>query len=571
MTSAAVPIRDARGQRTGSEVDPATSPSTAAAGAVLTGVAAWWETRAAAAGLRGAWLDVHWAVDAAAPDLDSITTGADAQVVGTAEQVGQQYVTALSTEERSRHGRHYTPEALAAELWAMTKRALGQKRPGVLPGRVLDPAAGAGALLLPILREHLGAAARVDAQLALKALPNYVSGIDNDPHAAWLASVLLASEMLPVLARTERARRKPLPALVRHGDGLAAVEEPVRVVIMNPPYGRVKLGSTERARFSDALYGHANLYGLFMAAALESLDDQGVLAALVPTSYLAGRYFENLRGILASTAPLREIGFVSDRNGSFTGVLQETSLATFTRKKALRVRINHINGSVSEVAKVATPRISRPWLLPRRADDAAVAAAAIRMPQTLSDVGWRVSTGPLVWNRRRDHLGPRAAAGRLRVLWAADIDGGVVHRDPVRDSTRFLTLSGSDEQVMVLDEPAVLVQRTTAPEQVRRLVSALLDQDVLNQWGGRVVVENHVNVIRPTSTHPAITAEALARLFATDTIDRVLRCLAGSVAVSAYELNSLPLPAVEVLASWNKLTGEAFAHAVASAYTPPAR
>jgi adenine-specific DNA-methyltransferase len=487
---------------------------------------------------------------------------------GTAEQVGQAYVSALSNEERSKNGRHYTPERLAAELWAMAKRAMGWKRPQPLSGRVLDPACGAGALLLPVLREHLGVAARVDAQLALSALPNFVSGVDNDPAAVWLANVLLASEMLPVLAGTARARRKPLPALVHVGDGLARVEEPVRVVIMNPPYGRVRLDEQERARFAESLYGHANLYGLFIASAVESLDAEGVLAALVPTSFLAGRYFVNLRGTLAKHAPLREVEFVADRSGSFSGVLQETCLATFGRRKARRVSVANINGLVNDVAKVASPRVSTPWLLPRRSDDAPVAAAAIEMPRRLADTEWRVSTGPLVWNRRKEDLHARPASNRVRVLWAADIDGGTVHRDTARDDVRFLTLRGDDERVMVLDHPAVLVQRTTAPEQTRRLVAAYLSQETLDDWGGRVVVENHVNVVRPVFGSPTLSADVLTRLFATETIDRVLRCLSGSVAVSAYELEALPIPAAAVVEEWSLLDPQEFCRAVAAAYRP---
>ena len=453
----------------------------------------------------------------------------------------------------------------------MTKRAMGWKRPQPLDGSVLDPACGAGALLLPVLRDHLGAAARVDARLALRALPNFIAGIDNDTAAVWLANVLLASEMLPILARTERARREPLPALVRHGDGLAAVDRPVRAVIMNPPYGRVQLDPQERARFTDSLYGHANLYGLFMAAALESLDSRGVLAALVPTSFLAGRYFGNLRSVLGKETALREIEFLADRNGSFSGVLQETCLASFARTKTRKVTVANINGEVSEVAKVASPRKGGPWLLPRRADDAPVAAAAIAMPLTLVSAGWRVSTGPLVWNRRKKDLTVKRGSNSVPIIWAADIDGGVIHRDPARDRHRFLTLKGSDEQVMVLDHPAILIQRTTAPEQHRRLVAAYLSAETLAGWGGRVVVENHVNVARPRASMPAVSAESLIRLFATDTIDRVLRCLTGSVAVSAYELESLPLPAAAVLQRWSQLDGEELHRAISGAYCPSTR
>ena len=166
----------------------------------------------------------------------------------------------------------------------------------------------------------------------------------------------------------------------------------------------------------------------------------------------------------------------------------------------------------------------------------------------------------------QDRISP--GTSRLRVLWAADIDGGVIHRDRARDNARFLTLRGNDEQVMVLDQPAVLIQRTTAPEQNRRLVAVHLSADVLAEWGGRIVVENHVNVARPVAESAALSAEALNRLFATDTVDRVLRCLSGSVAVSAYELETLPLPCDEVLTQWSLLRGNAFNEAVAAVYRP---
>jgi adenine-specific DNA-methyltransferase len=351
VTIAALPVREARGQRA-VVTTAAAAANFEPVAAVLAGVSEWWARRATAAGLGGQWLDVEWAVANEASPLD--LSGIEATpLTGTAEDVGQAYLAALSDTDRSKHGRHYTPQPLAAELWAMTKRALGWKRPQPLAGCVLDPACGAGALLLPIVREHLGAAARVDAQLALSAIPNFIVGIDNDPAAVWLANVLLASEMLPILARTERARRKPLPALVRHGDGLAVTDEPVRAVIMNPPYGRVRLAGQERARFADYLYGHANLYGLFIAAALEALDDSGVLAALIPTSFLAGRYFENLRAGLAKKSALREIAFVADRSGSFSGVLQETCLATFSRRKVRKVTVTSINGHVTQVVRLA--------------------------------------------------------------------------------------------------------------------------------------------------------------------------------------------------------------------------
>lgn len=356
-----------------------------------------------------------------------------------------------------------------------------------------------------------------------------------------------------------------MPALCRVGDGLARAETPARAVVMNPPYGRVKLSDDERARFAHVIYGHANIYGLFMAAAAEGLDDDGALAALVPTSFLAGKYFSPLREHFSSAFRLREIAFVEKRSGVFSTVLQETCLATFSRSRIRQAAISVLRDERTlHVAKVPSPQGSDPWMLPRRSDIAAVSAAASRMPLTLSAAGWKVSTGPLVWNRRTDDLNDHSG---VPVIWSADFDGGVLHTDARRGAMRHLVLrSARDRTTMTLSEPAILVQRTSAPEQTRRLTSVHLSQERLEELGGSVVIENHVNVLRPAAKTPALSMGLLARLLRSAALDAVARCISGSVALSAFELSSLPLPSAEVLSSWEELDECELATAVCREY-----
>jgi adenine-specific DNA-methyltransferase len=173
------------------------------------------------------------------------------------------------------------------------------------------------------------------------------------------------------------------------------------------------------------------------------------------------------------------------------------------------------------------------------------------MTHRLGDYGWRVSTGPLVWNRRRPQLSGRPRETSLKVVWAADLDGGVLHQDRARDEMRWCQVQDEREQkFLVLSEPAVLVQRTTAPEQPRRLIAATLDDATLASWGGGVVVENHVNVITCFDPASVLTPRLLAILLDSDPLDRLYRCLTGSVAVSAYELAALPLPPPETVIGW---------------------
>jgi adenine-specific DNA-methyltransferase len=550
------------------QVQAGSRPATSA---VLSYVQGWWRSRAEQVGLSGEWLDVEYAIDADLPlDLQ-----ADSAELGplSAHELGLAYVETLSAISRSEHGRHYTPAPLAEQLWRQARAALGwNSEDHVLPGLVRDPACGAGALLLPPLREHLRASSDTDPSIVMASLPSHIEGIDMDELAVWLANVVLAAETLPVLARVPSARRRPVPVLARVGDGLDPTLQPASVAIMNPPYGRLKLPDEQRTRFQHVLYGHANLYGLFMAEGARNLTLDGVLAALVPTSFAAGLYFHRLRSFLSDTAPLRSVTFVQDRSGVFSGVIQETCLAVFAKKRSRRTTISRANGHVSEVATIASPRGGEPWLMPREASDAAIAAAAAALPLSLAGAGWHASTGPLVWNRRKSDLFANPGRGRVSVLWGADVESGSVQRHSSRDALRYLKLSGeNDGAILVLREPAILVQRTTAPEQIRRLVSADLSPAVLAEFNGQVVVENHLNVLRPNALLTLISRECLARVLSTRTLDRVLRCLSGSVAVSSYELSALPLPDAETLSSWETLYGNDLEVAVANAYRPKSR
>jgi len=535
---------------------------TPTAAAVLAAIPAWWSARATAVGLSGDWLDVGFAV-AAPPvyDLEPPPLAAEWGAL-TSEQVGMAYVDALSSATRARHGRYYTPRVLAEHLWITARRAMGfSSAVTPLPGLVRDPACGGGALLLPVVREHLAAMKDVDPQIALNSLSANVEGIDNDPAAVWVANVVLASEMLPLVAKVPEHRRKPLPALVRVGDGLSADLLPATITIMNPPYGRVKMSEADRSRFGDVVFGHANLYAMFMAAAVSKLESNGVVAAIVPTSFMSGRYFEPVRRLLTTTVRLAGATFVEDRSGVFTSVLQETCVVAFTGRKVRKTRVESLGSSCSYIATVSPPKTSTPWILPRRSDLAITAAVAARLPQTLRGTGWRVKTGPLVWNRHKDDLHSRIAKGRYRIIWAADIKTGQVKFDKARSDKRFVSLASSS--ALIQRNECVLVQRTSAPEQDRRIIAAELTAGLLDS--GPVVVENHVNVLVPGPSD-VLSQRVLLALLRSPSIDWVARCISGSVALSAYELESLPLPASEVLRSWASLSDAELADAITETY-----
>jgi adenine-specific DNA-methyltransferase len=166
------------------------------------------------------------------------------------------------------------------------------------------------------------------------------------------------------------------------------------------------------------------------------------------------------------------------------------------------------------------------------------------MQHRLADWGYEVSTGPLVWNRHKDQLvrelGPRC----LPLIWAEAIssDGRFVYRANKKNHAPLFEFRQGDEWLLT-DQPCVLLQRTTAKEQSRRLIAAYLPGSFLDKAGGAVVIENHVNMVRARrDATPVVSGPTLAAFLNSIAADRAFRCVSGSVAVSAFELEALPLP-----------------------------
>ena len=455
----------------------------------------------------------------------------------------------LPKAHRAAFGIYYTPPALTDRLIAQATET------GVdwATCRVLDPACGGGAFLAPVARQILNALPDCSPRFLIKNIANRLRGFEIDPFGAWLAQVTLDAILLPLT----REGDLPLPAVVTVCDSLQQIppRDLFDLVIGNPPYGRIRLDPRTRAHFRRSLFGHANLYGLFTHLALHYARHGGTIALLTPTSFLSGEYFKNLRALLGKEAPPATLGFVAERKGVFDSVLQETLLATYRRAAQPGpasvheiVPVNGDRASIRDAGQYVLPSDpAQPWILPRSRTQAPLVAVISELRHRLEDWGYTVSTGPLVWNRYKRQLLDRPGKDRFPLIWAEAVtpDGKFIWRADKKNHTLYFEIRDGDDWLVSV-EHCVLLQRTTAKEQGRRLIAAELPTDFIRKHGA-VVVENHLNMLRPRIARPPVSAQVLAAFLNCGAADRAFRCLNGSVAVSAYELEALPLPAPEDL------------------------
>ena len=464
------------------------------------------------------------------------------------------YPALLPDDCRGALGAYYTPPALADRLVALADEAGLDWR----IARVLDPAAGGGTFLLRCAKQMRDAIADADPSLALAQIGERLLGFEIDPVAASLAQASLDI----LLAYLASASGHAVPRVVRVCDTLnEPAEEAFDLVIGDPPYGRVALTPAQRQRYARSLYGHANLYSVFTDIALRWSKPGGFIAYLTPTSMLGGQYYSALRALIARQAPPLDLDFVHARSGVFEDVLQETLLALYVKgARRLRVSVQYLrvrNETDAAITRNGTFGLpldpSQPWLAPRDPEHAALIAHAERMPHRLCDWGYGVSTGPLVWNRHKTQLKKTRGKNALPLVWAESVtaDGRFAFRAAKKNHAPWFEVDGPRDAWLVVDKPCVLVQRTTAKEQARRLIAAELPAEFVKVHGG-VVIENHLNMIRAASA-PRVSPACLAALLNSRAADEVFRCISGSVAVSAFELESLPLPSPAAMRTVERL------------------
>jgi adenine-specific DNA-methyltransferase len=189
-----------------------------------------------------------------------------------------------------------------------------------------------------------------------------------------------------------------------------------------------------------------------------------------------------------------------------------------------------------------------PWLLPRAPDQVALTRRLRSMPHRLSDYGYGVSTGPLVWNRFKDQLHHQRKGNAYPVIWAESVTsaGRFIWRSEKRNHAPWFEARLPKDNWLIVTQPCVLLQRTTAKEQPRRLIAAEMSETFIRRHKG-VIVENHLNMVRAVAPKPGVPAAVIAALLNSAVVDAAFRCINGSVAVSAFELEELPLPSPAVM------------------------
>ncbi|MDD1520643.1 MULTISPECIES: HsdM family class I SAM-dependent methyltransferase [Bradyrhizobium] len=443
--------------------------------------------------------------------------------------VGTFYTLLLSPAVRRAQAAYFTPPNLSKALIRLVREQ------GFDPLRhtAIDPAAGGAAFLSTLAGEmrELGASP--------KDILRRLHGIEIDRGLARLSEALIADRADGVIATG---------SVVEVRDALKARHTATyNLVIANPPYGRISADALRGDAWRDVCHpGHINKYALFAERCFRLAKPGGLVALVLPSSFMAGPLYGKLRSYMREKGEILTLGSVTTRNDVFVDVTQDVSIVLArvgTEHRAERaVSFGNVTGFGPFRSTFATT-------LPANSEDAWMSAG--KQPglaiggATLADYGAVLRVGYFVWNRELERMSKRRSAKLdMPLVWARNIRPGAFCFPKAKRGNGIDFVRFDEESSGIVRTNAIVLQRTTNSAQSRRLIAARVSPSVIKKWGG-FVTENHTLVI----TGPNVaTLNALCFLLNSAAVDTRYRQLSGTASISANLLRGLDLPTPEALA-----------------------
>lgn len=341
--------------------------------------------------------------------------------------------------------------------------------------------------------------------------------------------------------------------------------------ILNPPYKKISSNSHHRQLLRQADIETVNLYSAFVALTLAMMSPGGQIVAIIPRSFCNGPYYRPFRDFIFERAAILHMHLFDSRRKAFRDddVLQENIILMLERggQQGDVTVSTSTDDSFADLAthphpfnRIVYPEDTERFIhVPISAERNAIELSnAIRC--SLDDVGVKVSTGPVVDFRQKEHLRDMPESGAVPLIYPAHFTGqniewpktGIKKPNAIRrtaDTEKWLYPNGY----------YCVVRRFSSKEEKRRIVASVVQPDTFAD-AQMLGLENHLNVYHENKHGlPEALARGLAIYLNTTGVDENFRRSSGHTQVNATDLKMMKYPSREALfklGEWAMCCGE---------------
>lgn len=416
--------------------------------------------------------------------------------------------------------------------------------------RILDAGAGAGMLTIAAALRYL--------ELGKNTIHAVLYELDSDV-------IPLLSQNMREIAEIFSAKDCTFTYEIRNEDFVLSrpdkLDSKYHLSIINPPYFKY---SSKNSRYSnktaDLFKGNPNIYASFMAIVAASLDSDGQMIAIVPRSFKNGLYFKGFRHFINKNLSLDKIHIFNARNSVFksSSVLQESVICCYTK----RPQADYVKICTSQDANDLKNKKCNEYpanliidhsndqqiiRVPETYEDAEILSIVEGWPLSFKEMGYFISTGPVVEHRAREYITtPDDIKNSVPLFRMHNVQNFKASWLGNHKKDGRFKLVGCYEKHVILNQPYLLLKRFSSKEEKSRLKAAIYNpKDVDSKY---IAIENHLNYIGTKDTATELNElYGLAILFNSTFMDRYFRCISGSTQVNATEIRLMKIPSRDLI------------------------
>ena len=330
-------------------------------------------------------------------------------------------------------------------------------------------------------------------------------------------------------------------------------------VISNPPYFKLNKDSEYLDINKNSVYNQPNIYTLFMMLATNIANSNGELVFIVPRSFCSGVYYKKFRKWFLNKVFIENIHIFESRNQIFKKdkVLQENIIIKFSKGMNENTNIiisnsenelfDDMNNFEALFESIIYKKNHEIFIrVPSSELDLEILKKVDEFPNVLNDIGLKISTGPVVPFRAKEHLTKdiNQISDVVPLLWIHNLQNmNIVWPNGNKKKEPGIIFSELTKKLLIPLKNYVLLSRFSSKEQGKRLIASPLFKSKFDFE--RIGIENHLNYIhREDGDLSEEEIMGISIFLNTSIIDRFFRSLNGNTQVNATEIRSIPLPSL---------------------------
>jgi tRNA1(Val) A37 N6-methylase TrmN6 len=334
--------------------------------------------------------------------------------------------------------------------------------------------------------------------------------------------------------------------------------------ILNPPYKKIGSDSRYRLLLRAAGIETVNMYSAFVALALSLLTPGGQLVAIVPRSFCNGPYYRSFRRFLLERAAILQMHLFTSRSAAFKddNVLQENLILLLERDGRQRevVVSTSTDDNFSDLIahsypmeRIVFPDDPESFIHVPSSPDLTGVESLPAILHSLDDLGIKVSTGPVVDFRLKDHLSEMPQSGTVPLLYPNHFTAHTtVWPQATAKKPNAIHCNAATDKWLYPTGFYCVVRRFSSKEEKRRIVANVVEPHTFPD-ALRLGFENHLNVFHENKQGlPVALAHGLTVFLNTTAVDDQFRRFNGHTQVNATDLRTMKYPSRDALVSLGK-------------------